>query len=140
MLDQTQLNKYVYIIAMDLILKEESFRSEFLNIAQPIYADVISFSQNPNCSCKTKVGKFIGANLPIVISLVNSWDQRNPGAIDLEKIEKDRESIVPTQKVYSINGNIESYELLLKDFVEKKVSYRGLNIIVEGEKWLICLY
>lgn len=139
-MNQIKLERYYVILAMKLIREEESFKEEFLKIAQPIYADVISFVQNPNCTCKNRVGKFIGENRALVIGLINVWDQQNPNKINIDKVEEENKIENVQGKVFIIPRNPESFENFMKDSKEKKYSYKGFTVADNGNEWSIFFY
>ncbi|MFA5235034.1 MAG: hypothetical protein WC390_11605 [Sulfurimonas sp.] len=140
MLDQNKLNTYYVIVAMDLIQKEESFRAEFLKVAQPVYADVMSFIANPNCTCKAKVGKFIGGNRALVVSLINVWDQQNQGKLDMDQIEKENKTENVMGKVFIIKRDPAEFEKFMQDARIQRFSYKNFTVADNGTEWSIFFY
>lgn len=67
-------NQTKYIL--DLFRSDENFRNAFMKISGDIRADVVSFSNNPNCNCKKKVGKWIQTNSEQVIECFNQFKEK----------------------------------------------------------------
>lgn len=135
MLNQEILGKYYVVVGMDLIRTSESFRTDFLKIASSIYADVVSYSQNANCSCKNAVGKFIGGNKDIVISMINNWDTLNPNVLDMDKVAIENKTEVVSGKVFYVDQTDEAYAAFVERMKVQKFSYRELYVSTKGDQW-----
>lgn len=59
---ETTLSANQVKFIMDLIRSNKSFRKVIMNEAKEIYADIVSFTSNANCSCKKRVGAWIQKN------------------------------------------------------------------------------
>jgi hypothetical protein len=52
---------------------KKDFYGDFEDKIYPIYADIISFIDNPKCSCKIKIAKYIENNYRESYYLVETW-------------------------------------------------------------------
>lgn len=59
---ETTLSANQVKFIMELIRSNKSFRKVIMSEAKEIYADIVSFTSNANCSCKKRVGAWIQKN------------------------------------------------------------------------------
>ena len=155
-------------IILGLIRNDKEFRKGFMQKAKDIYADVISFIANPNCTCKKRVVAYIEENK----DAIDSYYQEYSNSIEPEQLSKTLELIaedskqknntkeatkVPNNKqrlndvrgeVVEIEPNPFEYKEVIETAKKEKWFYRGLSVTetikveneVEKPVWLIFFY
>jgi predicted transcriptional regulator len=130
-----------------------------------IYADIISFIQNPNCSCRTKIINYVNDNQQKFKDLILDWLSTTEfdslaqnkiikvlNKVNLEidsyetslryKGEPKEEAIGSSMigKVVKINNNPGSYHQFINHLHLNRFYYNGLNILEEEDKLKIYFY
>jgi hypothetical protein len=73
-----KFTNYVSFIFLNLLFTfKESFYKSAENILTAIYADMVTLSNSPNCSCRGKVIKYINHNSDQVFDFVHNWINTN---------------------------------------------------------------
>lgn len=49
-------------VAVETIRTNDKYREEFTLLSQDVRADIVSFKENPNCGCRSRIHKFIETN------------------------------------------------------------------------------
>ncbi len=145
MIEQEKLDKYVVVLALKLIQTNEAFREDFLKIAGSIYADVISFTANSNCSCRGKVVRFIVDNQVVVKNMLSSWESKEGNDITPLLSEAEQEFVSKVNevrldgRVFHIEKTEQAYNELIKSIspAGQKALFRGLSVLDTGDKWAI---
>jgi hypothetical protein len=78
---------FISKVFLELIPNQE-FKTAFQAFAPEIYADIQSFSTNPNCSCRGKVETYVNNNKLKCLDFLNDFIQKNNTSISLEEIAK----------------------------------------------------
>lgn len=153
-----------YSVILHLILGYKQFGDDFSNKYPSLLADVVSYSGNPNCSCRSKIIKHIQDNFIDVTQWVDQWIESTPNNDQLDAVYNKiigtaPEQIVPTYKppeqtggdpmpettdmvgrIVIIPADADSYYLLLHEAFTKKWNYRGLTVSIKDDKWYIFFY
>lgn len=69
----TYLENFVAIFLVLLKTYKENFYKSFENEIYSIYADIISFINNPQCSCRVKIAAYVESNYFEIYRLVEDW-------------------------------------------------------------------
>lgn len=161
-----------YNISVDvflmLLLKNEKFSNYIINNCQEIEADIRSYRQDPNCSCKHKISKYFEKNKDIVHVSLQNWLNENKQTLsDLTGLEEDlseldkRNILKPSlpkkewNKYKDVIGEVieilpdpEEYKKVIS-IAREKWFYNGLNILetikldnsgIESTVWLLLFY
>ena len=73
-----KFTNYVSFIFLNLLFTfKESFYNSAENILTAIYADMVTLSNSPNCSCRGKVIKYVNHNFDQVFDFVHNWINTN---------------------------------------------------------------
>jgi len=72
-------------IVLELLFNKK-FKNEFQSFATEIYADIESFTSNPNCTCKNKIEVYVIKNKEKVVPFLNDFINNNNIPLDLEAI------------------------------------------------------
>lgn len=140
-------------ICMALLPINEEFKEDFLKIAADIYADVISYSSNANCSCRSKVWSWIMKNTKITKDLLIEFYSKHPEIIDpliVDIMQARQINKMPTVEIihnedikgksFIIDANNTAYEKFMLDIKSKNYNYKGLQVIPQNDKWIILFY
>lgn len=81
---------------LGLIRYDKQFRKGFMAKAKEIYADIISFVSNPNCTCRKRISKYIIDNKGPVDKYYQDWIESTPKDVSeklLEQIAEEAKQI-----------------------------------------------
>jgi hypothetical protein len=70
---EVSLENFVRIFLFLVAAFKENFYSEFEDKVYSIYADIVSFTDNPQCSCKIKIANYIEEHHSEMYLLVEEW-------------------------------------------------------------------
>lgn len=154
-------NLFLYLLSHLQNLFYEKYEKDFYEI----YADIISFIKNPNCSCKSKIINYVKNNRKNVKKIIFEWisltefneNTHNKIVKILNKInfeidsynkylkyqgEPEEESIINSMvgKVVSIENTPDSYYDFIQYLKTNNFHFSGLNVIEIENKLKIYFY
>jgi hypothetical protein len=162
-------NQYDYLSNLFLYLLshlQNSFYDKYEKDFYEIYADIVSFIKNPNCSCRSKIVNYVKINREQVQKIILEWltdtkfDENNHNKIIkiLNKVKIEIESFYTylkykgepetdeaigqsmIGKVVTIENSPESYYNFMQHLHVNNFFYSGLNIIEKEDKLKIYFY
>ncbi len=80
--------QYFSKIFLELISNNFQFKIDFQVFVPQIFADIESFSKNPNCSCRSKIENFILENRDRCFNFLQNYININSLKINFEEIEE----------------------------------------------------
>ena len=154
-------------IILGLISHDKDFRKGFMQKARDIYADIISFIANPNCTCRKRVVSFIEENKESINTfyedfikdksdeeinnIIKSIDKpkevkKESPSIDKPNPKKEKNDV--RGEVIEIEPNPFEYKEVIQTAIKEDWVYKGINIVetikveneVEKPVWLIFFY
>jgi len=154
-------NLFLYLLSHLQNLFYDKYEKDFYEI----YADIISFIKNPNCSCRSKVVNYVKNNKDQVQKIIFEWisstnfDENTYGKIvkilnkiNLEldsyntylkyKGQPENEAIGKSMvgKIVTIDNSAESYNNFINYLYMNNFLYKGLNILETENKLKIYFY
>lgn len=124
-------------ICLKLIRDNQDFRDIFLSRAADIYADVISFVSNPDCSCKNKVINFIHNNFNTVKEIVKAWVTNNPDNSELVNDTLIIKEIPVGGKIFTINKTEEDFNKFFQKVKKENWTFQAFTILEKEHSWVI---
>lgn len=98
-------SNYEYLSKVFLeLIQNPQFKNEFQAFAPEIYADIESYSKNPNCSCKFKIETFVNNNKEINTNFLNNFITKNNLTLNLKEIEE-------RYKITNYSGRVEKVKI-----------------------------
>jgi hypothetical protein len=107
------------------LIPNEQFKTEFQAFAPEIYADIQSFSTNPNCSCRGKVEAYVNNNKPKCLDFLNNFIQKNNTSISLDEITK-RYIVKPYAGVVE-KVKISEWQAFQNRLIQERANYRAFS-------------
>ena len=162
-------NQYDYLTNLFLYLLshlQNSFYEKYEKDFYEIYADIISFIKNPNCSCRSKIVNYVKNNRDQVQKIILEWltstnfNENNHNKIIkiLNKIKFELESFNTylkyqgepitenaigksmIGKIVTIENSSKSYYDFIQHLHVNNFFYAGFNIIEKEDKLKIYFY
>jgi hypothetical protein len=124
-------------IVLELLFNKK-FKNEFQAFAPEIYADIESFTSNPNCTCKNKIEIYAIKNKEKTSTFLNNFINDNNINLDLDAITQKY-----TSKQYA--GIVEKVKISewdkFKDkLVKEKAIYRSFATIKFDEEYIYVFF
>lgn len=120
--------------AVTILIKDDSVFEEFKKDFPEILADLVTFKNNPNCTCRAKVFKFFNEKFEKDQNLMNKYI-KNPDNLkqELSKIAISRQANSYSGKVMVIPKGEESWKNFSAEINKGKV-FRAFSVVErEGE-------
>jgi hypothetical protein len=118
--------EYLSKLVLDLIQKNPQFKNELQAFAPEIYADIESYSKNPNCSCRAKVEAHINNNRAPSVNFINNFINNNNLTLDLKDIENKYKITNYSGKVEKIK--ISEWSAFRDKTINEKAAYRAFSV------------
>jgi len=122
-------------VIMPLIINMPIFAEQIESTFPEISADVVSFKNNPQCSCANKVKLFIEKHSSEVFDLLEDYFNKNTS------LQQTINAIINGSSFYDVSGKVfeiddtsEAYENFFKRTIEEKFNFRACNIVSKGDK------
>lgn len=132
----TNINKnYQYFSKIFLeLISNQDFKNKFQAFAPEIYAEIQSYSTNPNCSCRFKIEQTINTNKDKYELFINDFLNASQISVDLSKIE-DR------YKVTNMAGNVEKvkkseWQSFRDKLINEKAVYRSFAVLPIDQEYV----
>lgn len=116
-------------------MSDNEYKSEFKTLFQSrcvsIYADIESFSSNPNCSCKNKIKNYVSSHKEEMANIINDFF-RDKEENALENFIKKIENNLPVNLSGKIlKTTIKNWESFCASM--EKNNFRSFSVTKEGE-------
>ena len=119
--------EYLSKLVLDLIQNNPQFKNELQAFAPEIYADIESYSKNPNCSCRAKVEAHINNNRAPSVNFVNNFINNNNLTIDLKDIENKYKTTHYSGKVEKVK--ISEWLAFRDKTISERAIYRAFSVV-----------
>lgn len=129
----TKENVYLSKVVLDLIKNFNDFSSTLQATFTEIYAEIESFKNNPNCSCRNKIESFVNSNRDKVYKLMAAW-HKSHAQVNLAEYIKAYAINNVSGKIFRIDNNDKSFEEFSKKIYSEKFTFRAFDIVNEGDK------
>lgn len=118
-------------VFLELLSSNETFKLNFQALAPQIYADIESASTNPNCSCRSKVEKYVLENKEKCAEFLNNFISQNNVNIDISHIESKYKTTSYYGKVVDVK--ISEWEHFSKQLIEQRAIFRSFSVMAINE-------
>lgn len=116
-----------------------------------IYADIISATNNPNCSCRERVFSFFNKNFDLSKNIfIEIFKNNKISYEELEAIYEMIESNIQkinnidyvdiVGKIFEINDNEQDYFNFIQKLISVNSIYQGISILKENNKLKLYFY
>jgi hypothetical protein len=125
--------------AITILVRDNDTFESIKNDFSAILADLITFKNNPNCTCRSKVFKFFTEEIQKDPTILNKY-VKNPEEFsrEIEKIVQQRNSNNYSGKVIKIENTEEAWKALTAQLVGK--AFRTFSVIEkDGQLWVYLL-
>jgi hypothetical protein len=125
--------------AITILVRDNDAFESIKNDFSAILADLITFKNNPNCTCRSKVFKFFTEEIQKDPTILNKY-VKNPEEFsrEIEKIVQQRNSNNYSGKVIKIENTEEAWKALTAQLVGN--AFRTFSVIEkDGQLWVYLL-
>ena len=125
--------------AVTILVKDNEVFEQLKKEFSPILADLVTFKNNPNCTCRGKVFKFFTEEIQKNPEVLNKYI-KNPEELkkELLKIVEQRNSNNYSGKVIRIENTDEAWRALTTQLVGK--AFRTFSVIEkDNQLWVYLL-
>ena len=129
-------NNYGVQLVLELIQKSKPFYEAYIKEYPDNTANALSYSKNPNCSCRNKLTKHYNENKSEVDSFINSFLDKNPKEVDLQDFVSRHKTKPVSGRIVKIDKTDEAYGELVNQIHREQWSYRHMSIAIENDKYV----
>jgi hypothetical protein len=167
---QTKLQNLLFTIFEYLVRESDKVKEDIFKIFEQypiIYADIVSASDNPNCSCRGRVFSYFREHYNDVKNIFENYLKNNLEITEdfynfvldlyLERSKKNENTTIQpqntetkTEEVVENNKNLigkviiinndQEYSSLIKLLYDKKYEYKGINIVEKHGQTKLYIY
>ena len=120
---------------MPLIVNLPTFAEELQNKFTTISADIVSFRNNPQCSCARKVQLFIEQHFEDVFEFLTIFFNTNTSLQEtINTIIEGQGFYDVTGKIFEIDDTVEAYTNFYHRIVKDRFNFRSFSIVSKEDK------
>ena len=136
-MNSNNITKYGGILLLELILKSEDFLNAYIDKFVEMQDSALSFSVDPECSCKDKIIEHYTKNSEVVADFIGKYISRNPSVIDIKDFLMRHESIYVSGKIFKIEKNEKAYSDFITKIKSEGWHYREMSVAVDADSYTI---
>ena len=129
-------NNYGVQLVLELIQKSSAFYEAYIKEYPNNTANALSYSKNPNCSCRNKLTKHYNENKTTVDSFVNSFLDKNPNEVNLQDFVSRHQTKPVSGRIVRIDKTDQAYGELVNQIHREQWSFRHMSIAIEDDKYV----
>lgn len=123
--------QYFSKIFLELINKNLEFKISFQTFAPQIFADIESFSKNPNCSCRSKIEAFILDNRSSCYNFIKNYIDSNNLKINFQEIEDKYKTTIYSGKRIEVKKN--EWHVFSDALKKDRALYKSFSILSKDQ-------
>jgi hypothetical protein len=129
---------YPHLLVSHFLHAYPAFSSYFLTFNPDITADVISFVNNPNCSCRSKVEKYAITNAALCIKTVRDFVSNNNIQFNIHEFTK---AYFEKRKLSGkiVETTVENWPKLSEKIISEGLNFKGFSV-VQGQNNNLTVY
>jgi hypothetical protein len=110
---------YFSKVFLDLIQDDAKFKDDFQASFPELYADIDSYKNNPNCSCRNKIETFVTNNRDRSFIFIEGWLAANKHLnLDFNDIIKKYFTTQAAGSVYRISKSEEAFKFFYQKVID----------------------
>tara|TARA_B100002019_G_C21264801_1_gene598776 strand:- start:1863 stop:2285 length:423 start_codon:yes stop_codon:yes gene_type:complete len=129
-------NNYGVQLVLELIQNSKPFYEEYIKKYPDNTANALSFSKNPNCSCRSKLTKHYNENKSDVDSFVENFLNKTNDAINLKEFVSRHNTKPVSGRVVRIDKTDQAYGELVTQIHRENWVYRTMSVVAEDDKYV----
>lgn len=129
-------HKYGVQLTLELIQTSKSFYDAYIKEYPDNTANALSYSKNPNCSCRNKLTKHYNENKQKVDLFVSSFLNTNPSAINLVEFEQKYKTKPVSGRIVRIEKTDQAYGNLVQTIQNEGWTFRQMSVAVDGDDYV----
>ncbi len=128
--------KFGVQLTLELIQTSKSFYNNYIKQYPDNTANALSFSKNPNCSCRNKLTKHYNENKQAVDSFVLNFLKTEPNSINLVDFENRHKTKPVSGRIVRIEKTDEAYGNLVQTIQNEGWAFRSMSVAVDGDEYV----
>jgi hypothetical protein len=129
-------NNYGVQLVLELIQKSKSFYEVYIKEYPDNTANALSFSKNPNCSCRGKLTKHYNENKDAVDKFVESFLSTSESEINLQEFVARHKTKPVSGRIVKIDKTDQAYGELVNQIHKEQWTFRHMSIAIEDDKYV----
>ena len=136
-MNSNNITKYGGILLLELILKSEDFLNAYIDKFVEMQDSALSFSVDPECSCKDKIIDHYKNNSDVVADFIGKYISRNPSVIDIKDFLMRCESVYVSGKIFKIEKTDQAYSDFVLKIKNEGWNYREMSVAIDENFYII---
>lgn len=120
---------------MPLIVNLPAFAEELQSAFSEISADIVSFKNNPHCSCARKVQLFIEQHYNNIFDCLKNFFDKNASLQQtINNIIENNSFYDVAGKMFEIDDTDEAYADFYTRLIQERFNFRSFSVTSKGDK------
>jgi hypothetical protein len=128
--------KYGVQLTLELIQTSKIFYEKYIKQYPNNTANALSYSKNPNCSCRNKLTQHYNENKKEVDLFVLEFLKSEPNSINLHEFENKHKTKPVNGRIVRIEKTDEAFGNLTSQIHTEQWTYRSMSVAVEEDKYV----
>lgn len=124
-------------IMLELLRTSFSYQEEYIKTFPENEEHALSYSVDPECSCKSKLIDHYKANPEKVEQLNNSFLEKHPNEINLKEIIQRLQVKNVAGQYFAIEKTPEAYAQFVNNMKENRWAFRHMSVTSDAEQFII---
>jgi hypothetical protein len=129
-------NNYGVQLTLELIQTSKPFYDAYIKEYPDNTANALSYSKNPNCSCRNKLTKHYNENKDKVDQFVQSFLDKMPDQINLQEFTSRHQTKPVSGRIVKIDKTDQAYGELVNQIHREQWTFRHMSIAVDSDKYI----
>lgn len=128
--------KHSLKIVLDLIGSSKLYLDAYIKEYPANISNAMSFSKNPNCSCRNFLIKHYNENTQVVDDFTSNFLEENPTEINWEEADEKHTQRDVSGKVFRIPLTDQAYEQFATQMKNEQWAFRFMNITIHNNQYV----
>ena len=128
--------KHSLKIVLDLLGSSKTYLDAYVKEYPANISNAMSFSKNPNCSCKNFLIKHYNENTQVVDEFTSNFLEVNPTEIDWKNADEKHTQKDVSGKVFRIPLNDQAYEHFTSQMKNDQWMFRFMNVTIHNNHYV----
>ena len=124
-------------LTLELLTTSQKYLEEYIKTFPDMEENALSFSVDPECSCKNAIIQHFNKNTLLVEDLNTIFIHDNPNEIDLRDFLEKLEVKNVAGKFFKIEKTEEAYFNFVQNMKEQRWAFRHISVTTDNDSYVI---
>ena len=135
--NNNNLNAYGVYLVLELLITSQKYLDTYIQTFPGQEENALSFSVDPECSCRTHLIDHYKNNHQSVDSLTHKFVAENPNEINLKNFIEKYETVHVAGQYFKIDKTESAYAEFVQNMQNQRWAFRYMSVTTEDDKYVI---